>query len=147
MTLQELLEKALEQIKAVSSPKEVPVVKSVEQEERKALFVVLEPDVVDLHNHKYSAKEIEKACISFNVHCNKANLFHRVETQEVVIEQSFIAPSEFSLEDGRAIKKGTWLQWWHFPEDSEVSEMLWKAVKSGDVNGVSIGCRAKISDE
>ena len=83
----------------------VEVNKSVDVEQRRALFVVLEPDVVDAHGDTYSAEEVEKACINFNTHCNKANLFHRVQTEDVKIEQSFINPSTFTLEDGREIKR------------------------------------------
>ena len=148
MTLQELLEKALEQIKAVSSPKEVPVVKSVEQEERKALFVVLEADVVDLHGDTYTAKEVEKACLNFNKHCMKANFFHRVELEDAEIQQSYVTPATFTLEtpDGSVeVKKGTWVQQWYFPE-TEVGNVLWDGVKSGEFNGVSIGALAKAED-
>jgi hypothetical protein len=118
--------------------------KSVDQEQRRAMFVVLEPDVVDLHGDTYSATEIEKACTNFNLHCMKANLFHRVQTEDAIIEQSFIAPSSFALEDGREIKKGTWLMWYHFPKDNENSEAIWKMVKDGEITGVSIGCTALV---
>lgn len=123
----------------------IETTKAVDVEQRRALFVVLEPDTVDLHGDIYSSDEIEKACINFNIHCMKANLFHQVQIETAKIEQSFISPSEFTLDDGRLIKKGTWLQWWYFPEEEE-SEKLWKAVKSGDINGVSIGCRAMIEE-
>ncbi len=48
---------------------EVEVRKSVDQEQRMALFVVLEPDAVDLHGDTYSAIEVEKACHNFNSYC------------------------------------------------------------------------------
>lgn len=125
---------------------EVEITKAVDEEQRRALFVVLEPDVVDLHGDTYSADEVEKACISFNTHSMKANLFHRVETQDTIIEQSFISPSAFVLDDGREIKKGTWLQWWHFPENNEVSDKLWQMTKAKEITGVSIGAYAKAED-
>ena len=56
---------------------EVEVTKSLDEEDRKALFVVLEPDVVDLHGDTYTAVEVEKACDNYNEHCRVANLFHR----------------------------------------------------------------------
>jgi hypothetical protein len=124
---------------------ESEIVKSLDGEERVALFVVLEPEVEDAHGDIYSAKEIEKACNNFSMHCNKANLFHRVETEEASIVQSFITPTTFNLEDGRCIQKGTWLQWWHFPE-TELGEVIWKAVKSGEINGVSVGCKANVEE-
>jgi len=124
----------------------VEVTKTIDLEQRRALFVVLEPDTVDLHGDIYSADEVEKACINFNTHCNKANLFHQVQIETAKIEQSFISPSDFMLDDGRMIKKGTWLQWFYFPEGNSDSDKLWKQVKSGDICGVSIGCRATVEE-
>lgn len=124
----------------------VEVTKSVDVEQRRAMFVVLEPDAVDAHGDTYSAEEVEKACINYNTHCNKANLFHRVQTEAFKIEQSFIVPSTFTTDDGREIKKGTWAIWTHFPEDDANSELLWKMVKEGEVQGVSIGGTCKVED-
>jgi hypothetical protein len=143
--LYELLEKFFGGSKAEVEPV-VEVTKALDEEQRRALFVVLEPDVFDLHGDTYSAEDVEKACISFNTHCMKANLFHQVETEKAKIEQSFISPADFNLDDGRTIKKGTWLQWWHFPEGDEVSEELWQGVKEEEIVGVSVGCRATVED-
>lgn len=120
---------------------QVEVTKSLDEEDRKALFVVLEPDVVDLHGDTYTAVEVEKACDNYNEHCRVANLFHQVETKEASVVQSFISPATFTLDNGVEVQKGTWLQWWHFPE-TETGEALWQGVKSGDINGVSIGAMA-----
>ncbi|WVS24483.1 DNA methyltransferase [Pseudomonas phage Psxphi15] len=120
---------------------EVEVTKSLDEEDRKALFVVLEPDVVDLHGDTYTAQEVEKACDNYNEHCRVANLFHQVETSEATVVQSFISPATFTLDNGVVVQKGTWLQWWHFPE-TETGEGLWQGVKSGEINGVSIGAMA-----
>ena len=119
----------------------VEVTKALDEEDRKALFVVLEPDVVDLHGDTYTAVEVEKACDNYNEHCRVANIFHQIETQEATVVQSFISPADFTTDTGVEIKKGTWLQWWHFPE-TEVGEALWQGVKSGEINGVSIGAMA-----
>lgn len=124
----------------------VEINKALDEEERMALFVVLEPDVIDLHGDTYTGVEVEKACHSFNRHCQVANLFHQVETQHAEIVQSFIAPAKFTLDNGKVIKKGTWLQWWHFPEGSEQSDLLWAGVKSGEFNGVSIGAKATVEE-
>jgi hypothetical protein len=124
----------------------VEVTKSLDTEKRMALFVVLSPDEIDGHDHTITAEEIEKACNDFNEHCNQANLFHRVQTENAKIVQSFVNMSEFDLEDGRTIKKGAWLQWWKFPEGTEASDTLWDLVKSGEINGVSIGCKGIVED-
>jgi hypothetical protein len=121
------------------------VTKSLDEEDRKALFVVLAPDVVDLHGDTYTAEEVEKACDNYNSHCNVAYLFHQVETEEASAVQSFISPADFKLDNGVEITKGTWLQWWKFPE-TEVGEALWQGVKSGDINGVSIGAMANVEE-
>lgn len=120
---------------------QVEVTKALDDEQRMALFVVLEPEAVDLHGDTYTAEEVEKACNNFNTYCNKANLFHAVETEHAKIIQSYISPADFTTDTGVTITKGTWLQWWHFPE-SEQGELIWKGVKSGEINGVSIGAKA-----
>lgn len=122
------------------------ITKSLNNEQRMALFVVLEPDVVDLHGDTYSAKEVEKACHNFNKYSRTANLFHGATTEDADIVESYITLAPSVLEDGRTIQKGTWVQWWHFPEGNEQSSLLWKAVKSGDINGVSIGAKASVEE-
>lgn len=123
----------------------VEVTKSLDEEQRMALFVVLSPDEVDLHGDTYSAEEVEKACNNFNTACMKANLFHKIETEDAKIVQSFINPANFTTDDGREIKKGAWLQWMYFPE-TEVGEQIWKCVKAGDINGVSIGALCTVEE-
>jgi hypothetical protein len=121
----------------------VEVTKSLDEEQRMALFVVLAPDTVDLHNDIYSEEEVWKACNNFNQHCMKANLMHRVEIEDMKFAQSFISPVDFTLDTGQTIKKGTWLAWTYFPE-TENGEVLWKSVKEGKLNGLSIQCRALV---
>lgn len=121
------------------------ITKSVDEEHRKAMFVVLVPETADAHGDIYSTDEVEKACANYNRFCMKANLFHRVETEHAIVEQSFISPSDFTLEDGREIKKGTWLMWMYFPE-TETGDLIWKSVKDGEITGVSVGCRATVKE-
>ena len=116
---------------------EVEVTKALDEEERMALFVVLEPEVEDLHGDIYSEKEVEKACIQYNQHCRKANLYHRVMTEDFSIVQSFVTPVSFTTDTGVQITKGTWLAWCKFD-----NEELWEEVKKGTFNGLSVGCRA-----
>lgn len=147
MTLVEALSELIEKhFGGTKVPLEtVEMTKSLDKEKRQALFVVLAPDEVDLHGDVYTAEEVEKACNNFNTHCNTANLFHLVETEEANILQSFISPVSFDLDSGTKVTKGTWLQWWYFPE-TEQGEEIWKAVKSGDINGVSINAMANTED-
>lgn len=141
MDIEKLAAALAEALKGLLPQKTAVIEKSVNSAERKALFVVLEPEKVDLHGDIYSAVEVEKAMHNFNDHCKKANLGHRVETQDAHISQSYTTPVDMVIE-GVEVKKGTWLQEWHFPEGNEVSENIWQAVLNGQINGVSIGARA-----
>lgn len=139
------IKKALAEVLTPLFRKEVArIEKSTNEVERKALFVVLAPDEVDAHGDTYSAKEIEKGMQSFNRHCMKANLFHMVETQEAEIVQSYTTPVDMYIGE-KFITKGTWVQEWHFPE-TETGELLWKAVLSGEITGVSVGCVANVEE-
>lgn len=137
-------------IKSFFSPESKDITKSLKDEERMALFVVLEPqesieDVSDLHGDFYTEEDVWDACKSFNMHCQKANLMHLIETEDMEFIQSFVTPSEFSLEtpEGeRVIKKGTWMAWVYFPE-TEMGDYLWEGVKKGEFNGLSVQCNAK----
>ena len=145
MVTVEELKKALSDVLEPLFKKEVVKIdKATNEMERKALFVVLAPDEVDAHGDTYSAKEIEKAMQSFNKHCMKANLFHLVETQEAEIIQSYTTPVDMYIGD-KLVTKGSWVQEFYFPE-TEVGEMLWKAVLSGEINTVSISCFADVEE-
>lgn len=120
----------------------VEVTKAVDVEQRRAMFVVLAPNEIDEHGDTNTEDCVEKACISFNSLCNKANLFHRVNTEKAKIEQSFITPVGFTTDTGVEVKKGSWLQWWQFPEGDTDSELLWTMVKNNEIQGVSIGATA-----
>lgn len=131
----------------------IEVKKSVDEVERRALFVVLAPqdeslDTEDVHGDWYSEKDVEQAMRSFNLHCMKAGLMHRVELESdlAVIEQSYCTPAAFTLNTpiGEVeIRKGTWLHSWHFPKpDNEDEDIIWPKVVDGTYNGVSIQCSA-----
>lgn len=130
---------------------ETKVIKSLKEMERRALFVVLEPqnsleDVSDLHEDYYDEVAVEKACQSYNKHSRRAGLFHEYEVDNdlVEIEQSFINLHDFETEDGITIKKGTWLMWMHFPKpDNEEDDVIWTDVLSGEFTGVSVECGGK----
>jgi hypothetical protein len=142
----ELLDKAIgDPNKEVEALAVVPeITKAVEVEQRKALFIVLEPcglDNPDLHGDIYTAEEVEKAADNFNRFCGKASIQHLVQTEKAEILESYITPVSFVLDTGKVIQKGTWLQNWYFPE-TEDGEMLWKDVKESKFTGLSIGAKA-----
>lgn len=138
----------------VTTPEGVQVRKSVDVEERRALFVVLAPqesetETEDLHGDVYFDQDVIEACRSFNVHCMKANLMHSVmlDSDLAVIEQSYTSPVEFVIENPEGeqvtIRKNTWLQEWYFPEPDELAEdVIWPKVKDGTFTGLSVYCEA-----
>lgn len=116
------------------------VSKAYDEELRQATFLVLAPDEVDLHGDVYDSDEVRKACHNFQVHCRKANLFHVAETDTASIVESYITPSDFILGETE-IKKGSWLQVWQIHDEG-----IWELVKSGEINGVSVGCSANYEE-
>ncbi len=120
----------------------VEVTKSLDNEQRKATFVVLAPEEVDGHGDIYSYEAVEKACDNYNTTCNKCNLEHLLMVDENVSEvvESYISPVDFQLDD-QFIKKGTWLQTWKFN-----SEELWNQVKDGHWTGLSVQCSGLTED-
>ena len=134
----------------VEQPPETPievsttVKKTVDVEQRKAMFIVLQPcseGSADLHGDIYTAEEIEKGADSFNTYCGQANVQHAVDTEHAQILESYITPVEFTLDTGKTVLKGSWIQTWKFLE-TEQGEYLWKGVKDGTFTGLSIGCTA-----
>lgn len=115
-----------------------PVNKAVNEELMQATFIALVPEEVDLHGDIYSEEEVRKACHSFNQHSMKANLCHLVETNGFSIVESYITPADIVVGD-KFVTKGTWLTVLQFHD-----EELWKGVKEGKFNGVSIGAHASV---
>ena len=122
--------------------------KAIEEEKRKALFIVLEPTTIenpDLHGDVYTSEEVEKACDNFNRNCNQANIQHIENTDQIEILESYITPVEFVLDTGQIVQKGTWLSNFYFPETEE-GDLLWQGVKNGTFTGLSVGCTATTED-
>lgn len=122
---------------------ETTITKSFDDEQRKATFVVLAPDPMDLHEDTYSAEEIAKGADDFRDSCWRPNLAHMLMMDngvETEIIESYIAPADMNIE-GVDIAKGTWLQTWKFNDDT-----LWQGVKDGYWTGLSIQCLANTED-
>ena len=122
----------------------VQVVKSVNEELKQATFIVLVPDEVDLHGDIIPEDEVRKACHNFNKYSNQANLFHITKTATFEFIESYCSPVDFVLGD-TLVRKGTWLATVQVLNDD-----LWELVKTGEVNGLSIGALAsteKVEDD
>lgn len=123
---------------ASNKQKMLPVVKAANEELQQVLFVAMLPDSTDLHGDKTSSEEVMKACHNFNSFSMKANLFHLVETDTFSIVESYIAPTEFVLGE-KVVKAGTWLVNLQVHDST-----VWSLIKSGHINGVSIGALASV---
>lgn len=118
----------------------VPILKSTDSKLKQVLFVAMQPDLVDLHGDVASEEEVRKACHSYNLTCNKANLFHLAPTETFDIVESYIVPIDIQIGE-RFVTKGSWLV------NLQVhDEDLWNAIESGEVNGVSIGAIATVEE-
>ena len=119
----------------------VPIAKAKDEVLKQALYVVLEPDVVDGHGDTYDASEVRKACHNFNrSHTVAANLFHMVQTDGFSVAESYCAPVEMQVGE-EIVKAGTWLVNLQFNDDD-----LWAAADAGEFSGVSIGALAIVED-
>ena len=114
------------------------VTKAVDEELKQATFIVMVPEEVDAHGDVTSEAEVRKACHNFNKYSMKANLFHLVETDTFEFCESYCCPSDFVLGD-KFVRKGTWLATIQSLDDS-----LWELIKSGEINGLSIGALASV---
>lgn len=116
----------------------LPITKAVDEELKQATFIVMTPEEIDLHGDITSEAEVRKACHNFNKHSMKANLFHLVETDSFEFCESYCCPTDFVLGD-KFVKKGTWLATIQALDDN-----LWELIKSGEINGLSIGALASV---
>jgi DNA adenine methylase len=105
------------------------------EEERYTLGVVLEPDVVDAQNDRYSKEEVRRACHRFAEFYLNAGLMHReLANGRIVILENYLAPCDFVADNGEAVKEGTWLQGRGYRDDE-----IWQKIKNGELTGLSIG--------
>lgn len=128
----------LKSLEAAPDTLQLPVSKAVNEELKQATFVVMVPNEVDLHGDITSEEEVRKACHNFNKYCRTANLFHLAQTDTFEFAESYIAPTDFMLGD-KLVTKGTWLCTIQSLDDN-----LWALIKSGEINGVSIGALAAV---
>jgi DNA adenine methylase len=111
-----------------------PIIKRAE-EEHYTLGVVLEPDVVDAQNDRYSKEEVRRACHRFAEFYLNAGLMHReLANGRIVILENYLAPCDFVAENGEPVKEGTWLQGRGYRDDE-----IWQKIKNGELTGLSIG--------
>jgi Putative phage serine protease XkdF len=116
----------------------LPITKAVNEELMQVTYVAMLPDSIDLHGDYTSEEEVRKAKESFNRSNMQANLFHVAMTDKFSVIESYLAPVDFSLDD-KVITKGTWLMTLQVHDED-----VWTLIKSGEINGISIGALASV---
>lgn len=119
----------------------VQLAKSLNEEQRLATFLVLEPQdddgtTNDAHADWYDKETVEKSCHNFNRYCMKANLLHMMPTTCFEFIESYITKSDMEL-GGVSIKEGSWLAT-IYVDKSALGEEVWQGIKSGHFCGLSI---------
>lgn len=116
-------------------PEELPIMKA-DDEKRLVTALVLEPDVFDAQDDTSTAEDIERAAHFYMINGRVIGFRHKTKADAQLVE-SFIAKSAFTI-DGpngkQKVKKGTWLVVIKVNDDK-----LWADIKSGKINGVSVG--------
>ena len=114
----------------------IQVAKSLNEELMQVTYVAMLPNSTDLHGDFTSVEEVRKAKESFNKSAQNANLFHLAMTDTFSVIESYLAPTDMIL-NSILVEKGTWLMTLQV-----LDEGLWALIKSGEINGISIGALA-----
>lgn len=114
-------------------------------EKRRCLEVIMEPYKRDAHQNWYTRDTIQKGYESYenNKENIPANLFHLVDTESFIVEETFLLEEDThyeALDD--TLVKGTWMAWTHYPDDE-----IWELKKSGELGGLSPSCLGKVDKE
>ena len=103
--------------------------------------VVYEPDEVDTQGDYTDAKEIEKAMYRFMekyaTNTNRIRINHKGRKYFFPIIESFI-PDHDTMKGDQRLKAGTW---WLMIKVT--SDKIWKMIEDGELQGFSMGGRAK----
>ena len=129
-----LLNKPLDSAQEVKKAKVIPILKR-DDEEKTVTGVVLQPEVIDAQNEIYSAEVIKDTMYGFNSRINNGSrigLMHEELNHPFIVLQSYIAPVDFTL-NGKAVIKGSWVM-----TVKVLDDIIWAAVKAGELNGFSI---------
>lgn len=122
--------------------KNVSVAKALNEELQQVTYVAMKPGV-DLHGDMVDLETIRLAKESFNRQLRKANLanlYHISKTNDFDIIESYLAPTDMTL-NGNFVQKGEWLV-----TLSVTNNELWGMIKSDEITGVSIGAMCNIEE-
>jgi hypothetical protein len=98
------------------------------------LAPVLVPNEPDWYGDIVDEQEIRNAASEWLNNYRKLGILHKelISNDEVVVTDSFVAPTDIML-DNVVVKKGTWLLGVKI-----LSDELWKLIEAGDITGFSI---------
>jgi len=117
----------------------------IQEEERRCLQIIMEPNKYDAHNNWYTAETIKKGYESYekNKESIPANLFHLVDTESFKVEETFILEEDTHYEAiNETLVKGTWMAWTHYSDDE-----VWELKKSGEIGGLSPSCLGSVDKQ
>jgi len=100
--------------------------------------VIYSPDVIDSQDDFAKADAILKAAHKYMAESRVVKTMHEGRAQAVDMVESFIAPVDYSLENGSLVKKGSWVGVLKVNDPA-----IWARVKSGELTGLSMGGQAK----
>lgn len=131
----------------------------IDEDRRIVAGPLLVPEQVDLQNDIVSADEIEKASHDYMIKLTFSDdpdfllsvglstradrgFMHKDFSKKIAVVESYLAPVDFEVGEGRVIKKGTWMVVVKIFDDE-----IWGLIKAGKITGFSIGGRSKVIHE
>lgn len=117
--------------------KKYTLCKSVDEEKRIFSSIALKANYRDddgIWQDYWPEEVVEEAAYDFMLNCQKGNLQHIMNTDEIKVAESFIARSDFPMGDGE-VNKGDWIVSFKILDDD-----LWDMCKKGYFTGLSVGC-------
>lgn len=111
---------------------EAEIIKA-DDDKRLVTSIVYEPNTKDSHGDFMTAEEIERAAHDFLVNGKGADIQHNYQKANIDIVESWVSKTD-TIVGGQEIKKGTWMATAKINDD-----VVWKAVKSGEITGFSMG--------
>lgn len=120
------------------------MVKALDEDKKLFTSIVIKANQYDNDgkNEDFWSYEVtEQACHDFMLKCQQGNLSHVIDTDMVKVVESYIAPCDFEMGEGK-VEKGDWVMTTKILDDG-----LWEMCKEGLFKGYSIGCGAIVEEE
>ena len=112
---------------------------------REVTGCVLIPEIPDAQGDIISEGEIQNAAhafmLGYRAQQSEMGLMHKKTTSKIVVLESYCAPVDMTI-NNNAITKGSWVLKVRVNDNG-----IWAQVKSGELQGFSIGGRGKRVEE